>query len=177
MRIELQVEAKKLREMLGDMRYRSRHLRPVLSVCGRGAIRSIQKNFDEEGRPEAWEPLKLESLESLAKNIGSGGHKIKNRQGFYTKHAAKIIGGHKILTDKGTLRNSVTMAVDSDAVFVGPGILPYARIHQKGFSGKNKAGVEMDMPARPYCMLQEDDAEKCAEAISGWIVEGRTSWP
>lgn len=172
MRVEF--DSKKVIRMLEEMRERARNLRPIFRVIGRNAVRSVQQNFDVEGRPEGWEPLKQSSLESKAKNLGGGGHRIKKKSGEYNVYFKRIAKGNKILTDKSTLRNSVTTDVQSHHVDIGPGILPYARIHQKGFDGKRKDGVEMHMPARPYCILQEDEPEKYAKMMSEYITRGRT---
>lgn len=172
MRIEL--DTRKVAKMLSDMRDRARNMRPIFRVIGRKAVRSIQQNFDAEGRPEEWEPLKQSSLESKAKNLGGGGHSIKKKSGEYNAYFKRFSEGNKILTGKhAVLRNSVTTDVQSHHVDVGPGILPYARIHQKGFDGKRKDGVEMHMPSRPYCILQDDESEEYAKMMSEYITKGK----
>jgi phage virion morphogenesis protein len=131
--------------------------------------RSVDKNFDEEGRPKwaAWNP----------------------------DYAASRSAGDKIGTDSGQLRRSVSHEADAEGVTIGTN-LEYAAIFQ--FGGKTKpheikarfakvlrflVGGQVVFrqrvmhpgsrhPARPFLKLQEEDYETMARILEEHIVEG-----
>ena len=45
--------------------------------------------------------------------------------------------------------------------------LPYARIHQKG--GKTGKGHKVDMPARPYLGVSEEDMDEVRETVADFL--------
>ena len=81
-----------------------------------------------------------------------------------SKRAAKKDG--QTLTDTALLRRSVDYAATSDKVMVGSN-LPYARIHQKG--GKTGKGHKVDMPARPYLGVSEEDMDDVRETVADFL--------
>ena len=81
-----------------------------------------------------------------------------------SKRAAKKDG--QTLTDTALLRRSVDYAATSDKVMVGSN-LPYARIHQKG--GKTGKGHKVDMPARPYLGVSEEDMDEVRETVADFL--------
>lgn len=81
-----------------------------------------------------------------------------------SKRAAKKDG--QTLTDTALLRRSIDYATTSDKVMVGSN-LPYARIHQKG--GKTGKGHKVDMPARPYLGVSEEDMDEVRETMADFL--------
>ena len=81
-----------------------------------------------------------------------------------SKRAAKKDG--QTLTDTALLRRSVDYAATSDKVMVGSN-LPYARIHQKG--GTTGKGHKVDMPARPYLGVSEEDMDEVRETVADFL--------
>lgn len=81
-----------------------------------------------------------------------------------SKRAAKKDG--QTLTDTALLRRSIDYAATSDKVMVGSN-LPYARIHQKG--GKTGKGHKVDMPARPYLGVSEEDMDEVRETVADFL--------
>ena len=81
-----------------------------------------------------------------------------------SKRAAKKDG--QTLTDTALLRRSVDYAATSDKMMVGSN-LPYARIHQKG--GKTGKGHKVDMPARPYLGVSEEDMDEVRETVADFL--------
>ena len=81
-----------------------------------------------------------------------------------SQRAAKKDG--QTLTDTALLRRSVDYAATSDKVMVGSN-LPYARIHQKG--GKTGKGHKVDMPARPYLGVSEEDMDEVRETVADFL--------
>lgn len=81
-----------------------------------------------------------------------------------SKRAAKKDG--QTLTDTALLRRSIDYAATSDKVMVGSN-LPYARIHQLG--GKTGKGHKVDMPARPYLGVSEEDMDEVRETVADFL--------
>jgi len=116
---------------------------------------SIAQNFRKEGRPDKWK-----------KSI-----------------RAKATGG-KTLSDTGTLKNSIVVDIGKrQQIIAGTGTV-YAAVHQFGFkktvdvkahTRKLKHGsttvnvkahkMKMNIPARPFLMVQDNDWEYIAEII------------
>jgi phage virion morphogenesis protein len=106
---------------------------------------SIDKTFDEEGRPEKWQALKPNYLK---------------RKGE----------GYKILGLSGDLRRAVTSVADPQGVTVGVQ-LPYAALHQ--FGGRTgMAPGPAAVVARPYLVIQDEDWAKFADIIEEFLKEG-----
>lgn len=98
-------------------------------------IRSIDQNFDAEGRPNKWK--------SLAEST------IKLR-----RHGKKKKLGTKILQNTGMLKNSIDAIREGDKILISTKT-DYGKYHQEG------KGV----PARPFLMFQDEDITKITNAI------------
>jgi len=120
---------------IGQLATDTRHVERALNVAGEMAVRSIQRNFDEQGRPEHWTPLSSRTLAGRRKGRGKG--------------------GPKILIDRGRLRASIAKHVTTDGVRIGTTVVYAARQHfgYKGGKGRGHAKT----PARPFLMLQEPE--------------------
>lgn len=81
-----------------------------------------------------------------------------------SKRAAKEDG--QTLTDKAFLRRSIDYAATPEKVMVGSN-LPYARIHQLG--GKTGKGHKVDMPARPYLGISDEDMDDVKSTMTDFL--------
>ena len=77
-----------------------------------------------------------------------------------------MAGGGKTLDKESHLKDSIDYAATSDKVMVGSN-LPYARIHQLG--GKTGKGHKVDMPARPYLGVSEEDMDEVRETMADFL--------
>jgi len=129
----------RLLSRLGQMATDIRHVERPMRVAGEIAVRSIHKNFEEQGRPQRWTPLSPRTLASRRRGRGRG--------------------GVKILTDKGLMKAAVHADLVSEggeaAVKVGLKKVQAAR-HHFGYSGGKGRG-HSKTPARPFLMLQEPE--------------------
>ena len=137
---------------LGDIRTRSDFLMALASVVG-VIDRAIQRNFDEEGRPDPWKPLS---------------------PGYELRKFRKLLGT-KILELEGNLRRSIRIRIDtanpSSVAIVASSSLPYAAIHNfGGFAGRRRKTY---IPPRPYLVLTKDDEEELGRAIIRGLAEER----
>lgn len=100
---------------------RLKDLTPVLQdFCGHMDV-SVQRNFDEQGRPNRWAPLKMGSLAGwlasrrswVTKRGRKGGGGLEAYWGNMRVTGAGIraLRGRKILTDSSRLRNSIHFQV------------------------------------------------------------------
>lgn len=88
-------------------------------------------------------------------------------QGKKWKPSARAMaGGGKTLDKESHLKDSIDYAATSDKVMVGSN-LPYARIHQLG--GKAGKGHKVDMPARPYLGVSEEDMDEVRETMADFL--------
>lgn len=106
---------------------------------------STEENFKEQGRPDKWTDL---SEVTKAKR----------------KKQKKWPG--QILQVSGLLADSVSTQYDDDSAVIGSN-LPYAAIHQKsGKAGKNK---KVEIPARPYLKLTDDDFDEIIDVVQKYL--------
>ena len=88
-------------------------------------------------------------------------------QGKKWKPSARAMaGGGKTLDKESHLKDSIDYAATSDKVMVGSN-LPYARNHQLG--GKTGKGHKVDMPARPYLGVSEEDMDEVRETMADFL--------
>ena len=106
---------------------------------------STEENFKEEGRPDKWVELSEERIEQRKK--------IHTWPGL-------------ILQVTGQLASSVNTQYDNDSAVIGSN-LPYAAIHQLG--GKAGRNKKVEIPARPYLQLTEDDFEEILDAAENHL--------
>lgn len=149
-------------------------LTPALDAIGRTIVDSIQTNFEVGGRP-AWPPLKPATV------------------------ARKRRHPDKILIESETLKDSITHRVTGPrSVEVGTNVV-YAPAHQFGLKGQvevpahtrrahmrqTKRGAvrvrahevrahqrEMNLPARPFVVLQPEDIEEIRAIVSDFLLLG-----
>lgn len=129
------VGAEEIQSSLKASVMRMMNPRQFLAAAGEIVVASVERNFQEGGRPNKWRSLAAATLKAR-----SGGRKAK--------------GGPRVLIRTGRLKNSISATVSGDAVKVGTSVI-YAAIHQ--FGGTCGAGHKVVMPARPFLMVQDDD--------------------
>ncbi len=101
---------------------------------------------------------------SVVKNFMSEGRP----ESWKTSKRAQKQGG-KTLTDTARLRNSITAKAYDDRVEIGTNVR-YAAIHQ--FGGKAGRGRKVNIPARPFLMVQNEDWRVIIEHIWKHIIPG-----
>lgn len=113
---------------------------------------SFQKNFDEGGRPQSWEPWSEATVE------------IRDRMG--------VVGGN-LMVRSGKLRrvagqlNIWTITPTAATIKNLPDSVWYGRLHQAGF--KSSAG--WSFPARPFILIQTEDEDAIHKVFSDWLDE------
>ncbi len=118
---------------------------------------SIQRNFDEQGRPDRWAPLKPSTLMGWA-----GARKSWwTRKGKLNTRGAAAMAGRKILTDTGRLRRSIVARAYRDRVEISSRVR-YALFHQDG---------TRKMPARPFLLVQREDWDYFLRRWSEWLIQ------
>jgi phage virion morphogenesis protein len=116
---------------------------------------SIRRNFNVGGRP-AWEPLSEDTIKAKR-------------------------GDARILIDSGNLLFVASMFAiwtitdNSATVRDLPSMVRYGKVHQKGAkkagsgsNGTNGRGY-VNIPARPFIMVQPEDEEKIREIFARWL--------
>ena len=145
----------RLAKRIADLAFDTRRVERPLHAVGVYMLSSVQKNFDEQGRPQRWTPLKPSTLARRRKGKGSG--------------------GAKILTDTGRLKNSIShklvAGADGPGVSVGSNV-KYARRQQKGYPGKTGKGAgrgHSPTPPRPFLLIQTEDVPKIVKIVEGFL--------
>jgi len=168
--LEVKLEDAAAREMIERIARRASDFRPLLAVMGERMRQSIGRNFREGGRPEKWKPSRR----------------------------AKAKGGQTLI-DTGRLRSSITYEAGPRELKVGTNVV-YARIHQLGGRIEGVFGVrahsrllrqafgrpvaprrvtvraysrrvDMELPARPFLVVQPEDVRYFREEIEAYLAE------
>ncbi|KJR41900.1 phage virion morphogenesis protein [Candidatus Magnetoovum chiemensis] len=169
--IEITIEDAGVKEMLEAISRRVSDLKPAMEIIGAVVRRSVQNNFRAGGRPKSWKP----SLR--AKRTGK-----------------------RTLIDTQRLFNSITYRAAKSQVEIGANV-KYAAAHQFGSNEsalvrqhsrkvksrdikeggrKTLSGIgivkahlrKMNIPARPFLLVQEEDWEEITKALKSFISEG-----
>jgi len=165
MEINVEIKDAEVKSMLERLISRVKKATPAFREVGQIVRRSVIRNFEVGGRPEKWKPL---AAATILKGIRK---KEYTRTGTLKAYAKRRITGRKILVDTGTLRNSISVEAYPDRAVVGPkGSIPYARIHQLG--GQAGRGHKVNIPARPYLMVQDEDWIEIKNALVRYL-EGK----
>lgn len=169
-----------LQTKIDGVKVKSRDLNEPLKKAGIVMLKSIDTNFEAEGRPERWMPLSP-----------------------FTMRAKLAAGyGSKILIRTGDLRRSIVSRVGGNKLHVGTSI-PYAAIHQFGgaIKKKQRTGVltfkrrggfastkgrprigafakkiifgahTIYMPPRKFLLFQDEDVDQINSLISEHILK------
>lgn len=164
MRVHVHIDDQELRRALRTAERHLVNLRPAWAQVGEHMLRSVDKNFDAEGRPTKWEPLN-------------------------SQYAAQRKPG-KIMTLSARLRRSITYQAAGTGVVVGTNVI-YARILQEGgrtrphtITARRAKALKIpgigfrksvrhpgsNVPARPYLMTQDEDLQVVGETLVDHIV-------
>lgn len=170
--ITIDVDAKPVADILKRIKNRMGSMRPALENVGEIILESVRDNFELGGRP-AWKPLSDRTL------LTKKNDKILENKGW-----------------AGGLLGSIQPDVGDDYVMVGTD-KEYAAVHQFGMTGSvnvkahtrviKKAfgktlpspvtvsvrahSVSMDVPARPFLMIQSNDMVRILDELTDFIME------
>lgn len=163
---------------------RTRNLLPVMQDFAGYMVGSVQRNFDAQGRPAKWAPLKISSLTGW----------VAGRKSSQGKAGAAARAGRKILTDTSLLRGGIHFKAFARGV-EGYTNVKYAAIQHYG--GQTRAhdiyprvkkalawpgGAHpvkvvhhpgSKIPARPFLMFQAEDIYGYLFPRLAAFVEGR----
>ena len=135
------------------------NLQPLMEIIASDMKEAVEKNFDEEGRPNKW--LDLTPQTKKQREIqGTWPGKILQRRG----------GGDGLLGSISTKATNSEAVVGTNKVYAA--IHQFGgNIHQSGISKKGKSWVRnITMPARPFLVFTDDDVEDIKENIVSWLV-------
>lgn len=143
--IEIKIDNKAVNEKLLELAKRGENLRPLMKNIAGIFASSTEENFKEEGRPDKWTELSEITKEKRKKKDKWPG---------------------QILQIEGQLVSSVNTQYDDNSAVIGSN-LDYAAIHQLG--GKAGRNKKVEIPARPYLKLTDDDFEEILQQITLYL--------
>ena len=134
--IEIKINNKDVERKLLELAQKSENLRPLMKNIAGIFASATEENFKNEGRPDKWTELSEATKKQRTKQKKWPG---------------------QILQVSGQLASSISTQYDDESAVIGSN-LDYAAIHQLGGqAGKNK---KVEIPARPYLKLTDDDFEE-----------------
>lgn len=145
--VSVKTDDRDVQRLLGGVLKRLSDTGPAMKVIGSIAHTSIVRNFEKGGRPDKWKKL---SPATLKKKKGG---KILVNQGF-----------------AGGLLGSISFKAFSKKAVAFAGKI-YAAIHH--FGGMAGRGKKVEIPARAYMMVQDEDWEEMKDALNDFIIYGK----
>jgi len=143
--IEIKIENQEVTSKLLELAHKTENLQPLMKNIAGIFASSTEDNFKNEGRPGKWTDL----ADVTKKQRKKSGH-----------------WPGKILQVTGQLASSINTQYDDNSAVIGSN-LDYAAIHQLGGqAGKNKS---VEIPARPYLKLTDEDFDEILEAIEKFL--------
>lgn len=139
--INVHIDDKEVRTLLTGIQSRLGNLKPAMKIIGEIVLRSVKNNFRQGGRPEKWKALSPATLKKKRANTP--------------------------LIDTKRLMNSLTYKAHADRVEVGTNVI-YGAIHQ--FGGPAGRGRKVNIPARPYLMVQDEDWINIKETLTDYLI-------
>ena len=110
----------------------------------------VDENFEQEGRPKAWQPLSK----------------------LYGEQKAQERPGSKILHASGMLKRSIQIASSDNFAKVSTNKV-YARIHHFGGIIRSRKGkalkIGITIPARPFMTITREDTEEIYTEIQNFV--------
>ena len=191
----IEVDDAAVRRMFAAVQSRAKHLAPFYKGTGIIVRDSVQHNFDVGGRYSAvgswrggsnrWKPL---SADTLLRSLSS--KKYMKKSGALTMHGRAAAARRMPLFASGLLQQSMSFNVTSDGVEVGTNKV-YAATQNFGAKNrvikeKNKKTlafffggaqrfpkqVTVNIPARPFMVVQDEDMERIKALGAKYVIEG-----
>jgi phage virion morphogenesis protein len=141
-KLSVTLDAEQAKATLTALAGKMKNMTPVMKTVGQLLRASIQRNFEQGGRPQGWIRL---SPATLKKRRGS-----------------------KILVDTARLKNSIKVQASSDRVVVGTNVV-YAAIHH--FGGQAGRGRKVKIPARPFMLVQDEDWKEINSVAADYLLK------
>ena len=143
--IEIKIDNNDVERKLLELAQKGENLRPLMKNIAGIFASATEENFKNEGRPDKWTELSEATKKQRTKQKKWPG---------------------QILQVSGQLALSISTQYDDDSAIIGSN-LDYAAIHQLGGqAGKNK---KVEIPARPYLKLTDDDFNEILDATKNFL--------
>jgi len=141
--VEIRIDTKEIRQALQKAQRTLGNLSPIMANVAQLMRRTVEKNFDAEGRDEMgrtkiWKPLAPSTQKQRARYKG------------------EAYAEHPILEYKGRLKQSINTAHGKDFAQVYTGVR-YGVYHQVG---------TRKMPARPFMVMPKSDLAEIRDYIA-----------
>lgn len=165
------------------------HAFPVVEYDFKPSLKIVAAHIDKLGldirsfKVPLKRCVKQVIIPSIAKNFASGGRPA------WPGYAGSTIEFHEMLNEDlgdmliktGALRRGMTYqnlwTITKDEAYIAdlPSNIWYGKVHQGGYGGRSGQGV---IPARPFVLLQVEDAKAIVDIFDKWLGERiEAAWP
>lgn len=150
--VSIHIDTSQVKKKIAGILKRLDNAEPAMKVIGETALESIQRNFEEGGRPRKWKDLAPSTKIARA------------RRGKWPGKILMVSGAG------GGLFGSISYNAYSDKVVMVANKI-YAAIHH--FGGMAGRGKKVKIPARPFMMIQDEDWQEMKEELSNYILRAQ----
>jgi len=174
--INIKIDDSGVMAMIERLHSKMRDITPAMQEVGELVRTSVIRNFEEGGRysesgnwrggTKTWQPLSIATLFAGRKASFAG------KRGRFKKGVEDRFKNRKTLIKSGVLMGSITYNASSSGVTIGPGAAShkYAAIHQ--FGGKAGRGHKVNIPARPFLVVQDEDLVEIKRVLAQYLTGG-----
>jgi phage gpG-like protein len=143
-------------------------IKPALEVVGSTVVSSVQRNFEEGGRPVKWKPSKAAQRAGRPTLVDQG------YRGGLVGSINYQVEGHRVLV--GT--NKIYAAIHQLGGRIGARVILPVKGKALSWPGARHPVKKVNwpgatIPARPFLVVQDEDWKKINERISELFLGGR----
>jgi len=144
--------------ILNELAKQSGNLGDPLNEIKANLLESVERNFEEQGRPTKWKDL-ADSTKHARENPPKG---------------RRPTWPGSILNQTGGMASSINGQVDGDSILIGSALTfpnsdkPWVRIHDQG--GKAGPGKKITIPKREFLMFQDEDLTEAEEILADHLM-------
>ncbi|MBF0556606.1 MAG: phage virion morphogenesis protein [Nitrospirae bacterium] len=172
--IRIEIKDDNIKATLLALHSRMSNLSPLMATLSDDLMRSVQKNFAEEGRPK-WDALKPSTLADRAKK-GYTGLMLQRKRGLLSSiqaqsgrnYAAVTTNKRYAAVQQFGFKGSVAVKAHTRRIFTTKGKSGKVLKRKKliGTANVKAFSRKMDITARPFFKLTEEDIQTILESIA-----------
>lgn len=176
--INITIDSEQLKQKLKLLTNRADNAKDAFAKITQIMASSVEKNFEAQGRyskPGSWQggstPWTALSNATLLNAIGGGKGYTKGgiATGRLRAKSLRTLGKKKILQGSGQLAASIHQHATKSSSSLSTN-KKYAAI--QNFGGKAGRGKKVEIPARPYMVLQSEDIQDAITIIEQHLTRG-----
>lgn len=167
MRIDVAINDREVRALLSAIERRAGNMRPGMELIGDIVRRSVQRNFQEGGRPDEWKSSNNGGKTLIGKGMGGG---LMGSITYEARDHSVEVGTNKVYAAVHQFGINRKVNVRAHRVKVkSRDIRRGGKLSAMGVGFVKAHDRLMKIPARPYLLVQDEDWKEIHRALARYI--------